>query len=301
MGWKLTDRPPPICDYEGSDYQETFWDAGGRAYEDRCEEIALRRLLPTAGELLLEIGAGAGRNTPRYKNYRRVVLLDYSRTQLQRAQERLGSGNGRYIYVAADVYALPFVAGLFDAATMIRTLHHMADAPRALQQVRQVLRPGAVFILEYANKRNLKAIIRYWLRYQAWSPFSLAPVEFARLNFDFHPRAIRRWLQDNRFAAQRTLTVSHLRVSILKRVLPTGVLVGIDSLAQLTGDWWQLSPSVFVRAEALGPSPIASPGEFFRCPACQQARLVEHPGSLTCSACSREWPVEAGIYDFRVR
>ena len=24
---------PPICDYEGSDYQTSFWDAGGRAYD----------------------------------------------------------------------------------------------------------------------------------------------------------------------------------------------------------------------------------------------------------------------------
>jgi len=58
---------PPICDYEGSDYQQTFWDSGQRIYEDRVEAIALRRLLPHSGEILLEIGAGAGRNTPRYR------------------------------------------------------------------------------------------------------------------------------------------------------------------------------------------------------------------------------------------
>ena len=94
----------------------------------------------------------------------------------------------RYIYVAADVYRLPFVAGLFDAATMIRVLHHMADAPLALQQVHQVLQPEAVFILEFANKHNLKAILRYLLKKQSWSPFTLEPVEFAALNFDFHPK-----------------------------------------------------------------------------------------------------------------
>jgi hypothetical protein len=32
---------PPICDYEGSDYQTSFWEEGERAYEDRVEEIAL--------------------------------------------------------------------------------------------------------------------------------------------------------------------------------------------------------------------------------------------------------------------
>ncbi len=99
---------PPVCDYEGSDYQSSFWDQGGREYEDRTEAIALKRLLPKHGRLMLELGAGAGRNTPRYLGFDRIVLLDYSRTQLEQAQARLGKSD-QYIYVAADVYRLPFV------------------------------------------------------------------------------------------------------------------------------------------------------------------------------------------------
>jgi ubiquinone/menaquinone biosynthesis C-methylase UbiE len=85
-----TKKNPPVCDYEGSDYQASFWDQGGRDYEDRTEAIALKRLLPKSGGLMLELGAGAGRNTPRYRGYEQVVLLDYSTTQLQQARERLG-------------------------------------------------------------------------------------------------------------------------------------------------------------------------------------------------------------------
>ena len=73
---------PPVCDYEGSDYQTTFWDQGGRAYEDQAEAIALRRILPTSGRLLLELGAGAGRNTPRYAGYARIVLLEQNYVHL---------------------------------------------------------------------------------------------------------------------------------------------------------------------------------------------------------------------------
>jgi SAM-dependent methyltransferase len=149
---------PPVCNYEGSDYQTSFWEQGGREYEDRAEALALKRLLPSRGRLMLELGAGAGRNTPRYAGFDRIVLLDYSRTQLEQAQQRLGISE-RYYYVAADVYRLPFVDGLFDGATMIRVLHHMADAPRALEQVKKVMRPGGTFILEFANKLNLKAIL----------------------------------------------------------------------------------------------------------------------------------------------
>ncbi len=163
---------------------------------------------------MLELGAGAGRNTPRYAGFERIVLLDFSRTQLEQAQQRLGRSD-KYIYVAADVYRLPFIDGLFDAATMIRVLHHMADAPQALRQVRNVLRPDGTFILEFANKLNLKAMLRYWLGRQEWSPFTLEPVEFAKLNFDFHPRAVRNWLRDLDFKIEKTLTVSHFRMGIL--------------------------------------------------------------------------------------
>jgi ubiquinone/menaquinone biosynthesis C-methylase UbiE len=165
------EKRPPVCDYEGSDYQTRFWEKGGREYEDRCEAIAIQRLLPQNGSLLLELGAGAGRNTPRYGGYRRVVLLDYSRTQLKQAQARLGRSD-RYIYI----YRLPFINSLFDTATMIRVLHHMADAPAALQQISSVLKPGASFILEFANKQNIKAILRYLLHRQQWNPFKPEPV-----------------------------------------------------------------------------------------------------------------------------
>lgn len=291
---------PPICNYEGSDYQHSFWEQGGRAYEDAAEEVALQRLLPAGGRLLLELGAGAGRNTPRYKGFERVVLLDYSRSQLEQAQQRLGNP-GRYLYVAADVYRLPFAPGLFDAATMIRTLHHMAEPRRALEQVRQVLQPGAAFILEFANKKNLKAILRYGLRRQSWNPFSPEPIEFAPLNFDFHPATVRAWLKLSGFALERQLTVSHFRIDALKRFLPLGMLVWMEAQAQRTGNLWQLTPSVFVRSRALGQGPAAAPEALFRCPACGHLPLPDTPPRIICLQCGQDYPMENGIYDFRLK
>lgn len=300
---------PPVCDYEGSDYQTSFWDKGGREYEDRTEAIALKRLLPKSGRLLLELGAGAGRNTPRYLGFDRVILLDYSRTQLVQAQQRLGISD-RYVFVAADVYRLPFVDELFDAATMIRVLHHMADAPKALGQVKQVMQSGGVFILEFANKLNLKAILRYLLGRQPWSPFTLEPVEFVKLNFDFHPKAIHKWLVELGFNIERTLALSHFRVGLLKRFLPTVILVFFDSILQWTGAWFQVSPSVFVKAKSVGrDTPSERPGippygqdnilSYFKCPDCGHHPLEDKKSHLICSNCMKKWEVKGGIYDFR--
>ena len=288
----------PICDYEGSDYQKTFWEEGERQYEDAVEAIALRRLLPPAGKRLLELGAGAGRNTSRYIGFEEITLLDYSRTQLEQARARLGSSS-KYRYVAADAYKLPFAPAVFDAATMIRTIHHLKEAESALQQVSQVLAQQGVFILEFANKRNLKALGRYILGKQEWNPFSLEPVEFVELNFNFHPRQIRSWLRANGFLIERQLTVSHFRVNFLKKHVPLSILQGLDSLLQWTGAFWQLTPSVFIKSTLT--TGIALQEFAFKCPQCAHYPLKPGGGDINCPQCGAMYPFQEGIYDFRVK
>ena len=289
---------PPICDYEGSQYQKDFWEDGGRAYEDAVEAIALKRLLPRAGGILLEVGAGAGRNTPRYHGYERIVLLDYSLTQLQQAKQNLGTSD-RYIYVAASVYQLPFDQAVFDASTMIRVLHHLVDGPLAFSEISRVLKPNAPFILEYANKQNIKAIFRWLFMRQTWNPFGRQPVEFVKLNFNFHPRTTRDWLGKAGLQVRKHLTVSHFRMGFMKRLFPLNLLVTLDSWAQKTGDWWQLSPSVFVLTMKQ-PTNVLQSETLFSCPQCREHRLEITENLVVCTNCRRQYPIQDGIYDFRI-
>ena len=298
----MVQETPLICDYEGSAYRTEFW-GRGREYEDGAERVAVRSLLPPAGRRLVEIGAGYGRLAPLYSGYDEVVFFDYALSQLRQAQEMWGEagpgGRPRYVYVAGDFYDLPFVPGLFDAVTMIRTLHHAADAPAVLRGVAQTLAPDGVFLLEFANKRNLKAILRYLARRQEWSPFDPQPVEFAELNFDFHPTWMRERLAEVGLRMQKQRTVSHFRLGLLKRLIPTGLLVALDRLCQPTGALWQLTPSVFVHCTADGDGPAASPGDFFRCTVCGLTVLVDEGDVLSCTDCGARFAVRDGIYDFR--
>jgi hypothetical protein len=179
----------------------------------------------------------------------------------------------------------------------------MADAPKALGQVKNVLEPEGIFILEFANKQNLKSILRYLLGRQKWSPFTLEPVEFVKLNFDFHPKAIRKWLEELGFAIEKTLALSHFRVGFLKRVIPTSILVFLDSLFQWTGAFWQFTPSVFVKAQVMRQDAIPPHGNtifsYFKCPDCAHSPLVEKHNYLECTNCKKKWEVRDGIYDFR--
>jgi ubiquinone/menaquinone biosynthesis C-methylase UbiE len=292
----------PICDYEGSAYRTEFW-GQGREYEDAAERVALRHLLPPTGRRLVEIGAGYGRLADLYSGYDEVVIFDYALSQLRQAQELWGDagpgGRPRYVYVAGDFYNLPFAAGLFDAVTAVRIIHHAADAPSVLRGVAQILAPGGAFVLEFANKRNLKAILRYLVRQQDWSPFDREPVEFVKLNFDFHPAWMRERLAEAGLQVRKVRTVSHFRVGPLKRVVPTGWLVGLDRLFQPTGALWQLTPSVFVRCDARADRPAAPLDAFFRCTVCGSTMLVDEGDALWCTDCGARFAACDGIYDFR--
>lgn len=292
----------PICDYEGSRYRTEFWTAA-RDYEDGAERVALRALLPPSGRTLVEIGAGFGRLGALYQGYETVVFMDYARTQLEQAVAQWGEGGAdgepRYRYVQADFYALPFVAGLFDAVTMIRTLHHATDAPAVLRGISESLAPQGVLVLEFANKHNLKALGRYLLRRQEWSPFDREPVEFVELNFDFHPQWIGEQLRRLRLKREAVRTVSHFRAGFLKRRIPTPWLVKLDACLQPTGALWQWSPSVFLRARASRKKAPAAPEDFFLCPACKADLESTTLDEFHCPNCGNSWRKEGAIYNFR--
>ncbi len=286
-----------ICDYEGSRYRTEFWEGQGREYEDRAERIALRKLLPPHGRRLIEIGAGYGRLVDLYQDYDEVLLLDYALSQLQQARERLGNDCVRYI--AADLYHIPLVDCCLDTAVMVRVMHHVQDPPTALSEIARILIPQGAFILEYANKRNLKAILRYLLRRQEWNPFSLQPVEFVRLNFDFHPAYMEARLREAGFDLEEELTVSTFRLPLLKRLVPASLLAHLDGLLQGPTAGLKLAPSLFLQARAEKTGPAAPVEALFRCPICGASPLETTAAALICLGCGRRWAIQDGIYNFK--
>jgi SAM-dependent methyltransferase len=290
-----------ICDYEGSDYKTRFWINADRAYEDAVERIALRRLFPPCGKRMVEFGAGFGRLADLYTGYDKIILLDYSRTMLEQARERWGS-DPRFRFVAADIYRLPFNDGVLSAATMVRVIHHIADVPQALSEIRRAIAPEGTFVLEFANKRNFKSVMRYALRRQDWNPHAPEPVEFVKLNFDFHPRWMKAQLRGAGFQTKRELAVSSLRSGLLKRVVPVQWMVYLDALLQLTAPIGELSPSVFtqnVNAVAGGSDGQALSGDaIFRSPR-SGAPLRREGDVLVCDADGTRWHAQDNFFDFK--
>jgi ubiquinone/menaquinone biosynthesis C-methylase UbiE len=294
-------QSPPVIDYEGSTYSTEFWTVA-REYEDRAERIAIRAMLPPRGARLIDIGAGAGRLGDLYLGYDEVILMDYARSTIVEARNRWGR-DPRFKFVAADLYALPFVDRAFDSAVMVRVIHHIVDVPRALGNIQAVMRPDSVFVFEFANKRNLKALARYALRKQKWSPFDREPIEFVALNFDFHPDWMKQQLRTAGFTFSQVRSVSLFRTSVLKRLFGAKRLAAIDGALQRPLASLALSPSVFVRCTpTLSPSPVQAERKgraLFACPACRSP-LPTQPvnDELRCNQGHR-WSGREGIYDFK--
>ncbi|NPV10017.1 MAG: methyltransferase domain-containing protein [Anaerolineae bacterium] len=284
-----------FCDYEGSDYRQRFW-TRERQYEDLVERQALAALLPAQGGAVAELGAGFGRLAALYAGYERVFLVDFSRTLLRQARED-HAHDPRFTYVAADIRRLPLAADAFDAVVTVRVLHHLRDIRPALAEAHRILRPEAPYLLEFASKRHLKAVIRYLARRQPWNPFTLEPVEFAELNFDFHPAYIRTHLADAGLEAERWSALSLFRWAPLKRRFSPRSLAGLENLLRPLASLYPLTPSILVRARARKPA-APEPSHLLGCPHCH-GPLEEEPRRVLCPACRRQWPVSGGILDFK--
>ena len=289
----MAEPPRPLCDYEGYDYKGVFW--AGRDYEDAVERIALQKLLPGRGERLVEIGAAYGRLGDIYGGYERVILLDPAKSQLREAQQRLGADR-RFLFVVGDIYRLPLASDALEVALTVRVLHHLTDVAAAFGEIQRILRPEGRYILEYANKRNLKEVLRHFVGRSSRKPFSPEPVEYAPLHFDFHPSYIEQLLRDAHFTLERGLAVSSLRLGLLKRVVPHSWLIRADGALQSPTASLKLAPSMFLLARADKKGQDSE--RLFRCPACGNEELEEAPSSLLCGVCGRSWPLEDGIYDF---
>jgi ubiquinone/menaquinone biosynthesis C-methylase UbiE len=105
---------------------------------------ALRRsLLATAVGHVLEIGGGTGANLSIYgPEVETLIITEPETPMVRRLERRIREQASLAKVLRAPAEDLPFEDDTFDAAVSTLVLCGVSDQPRALRQLRRVLRPG---------------------------------------------------------------------------------------------------------------------------------------------------------------
>lgn len=105
-------------------------------------------------QMVLEIACGPGRLTAAMQGLRFGIAVDASPAMLETAQRRVNGNPTRWGFLRTDAFVLPFRSESFDAVYTLRFVRHfqLGDRQRLYREIRRVLRPGGVFIVDALNR-----------------------------------------------------------------------------------------------------------------------------------------------------
>ncbi len=238
-------------DYNDKTYDYIkYWQ--GRDYENASEITALAKMLPKKGKCVLDAGGGFGRLIPVYKErFEEIVIFDQSTKILTQAEARAKALGIGVKTQEGDLYKLSqYGLGKFDCVVMVRVAHHLDNLEKVLQEIGQLLLPGGVFILEFANKLHAKSAIKNVAKlnfgYFKIDPISRASKDVTFLNF--HPDFVEKALKNSGFKIKEKLSVSNFRNDAVKRTLSKGSLLVLENLLQKPFGLVNFGPSIFMKA-----------------------------------------------------
>ena len=106
-----------------------------------------RDLIAGASGKVLEVGAGTGANLPYYNSaVESLTITEPEPPMLKRLQKRVQEQAPQTKVLRAPAEDLPFEDDSFDTAVSTLVLCGVDDQPRALRELRRVLRPGGRLI-----------------------------------------------------------------------------------------------------------------------------------------------------------
>ena len=318
-------------DYENYDYQE-FWEDDKRLYEDKSERIALRAMLrgeESRDRLFVDIGCGYGRLFNEYCRFPRIILVDYSMNNLKNARIRINKFLSetedripRILYVAADATKLPFKSDTADIIMTVRVVHHLEHPDRYFNEVSRILKNGSLYLLEFANKRNIKNILRFLIGKMDVSPFNKIPSQVGETIKNYHPSSIYDKLSSRNINIEKIISVSNFRSGFLKKIFGNKLLVFFERIYQKLFPFITLGPSIFLKGriadssekgsairdtiEAITPevsSSIKRISDFkdiLICPGCSEDNLELKEEKIECRSCGRSFVIDMGIIDFKI-
>ncbi|MDI1461952.1 class I SAM-dependent methyltransferase [Catellatospora sp. KI3] len=314
-------KPVEVIDYDANGYDyRSYW--SGRDYEFWAEDRVLRRLVPKLGRprWFADFGGAFGRNAGHYLPHaEHSVIMDYSATNLRNAGDRYAAevAAGRLHLIRCDLYRIPFRDFAFDAAMVVRVLHHLSDLDRGLTEMSRTI--GGQWLVDVPIKHHVLGLARGLKggdlrRVRGPEPVAMG-VEEPYWNFQL--RAVRARLGAMGWRTALGASVNNFRqwekVAPAKATKLARPLVhGMEVVAQTAGrGWW--GPSQFVLGRRNDPAApaydrlrqhgddlaphVADLARRVVCPQCV-SRLDWTPDTATCARCQVVFPRQGAFWDF---
>ena len=108
--------------------------------------ISRSQIAKQASGAVLEIGFGSGYNLPFYKNVSKLYALDPSRELYDLASNRIADVSFPIEYLQNSAENIPLEESSVDAVVSTWTLCSIPDLPKALKEIKRVLKPGGKFL-----------------------------------------------------------------------------------------------------------------------------------------------------------
>ena len=135
-----------------------YWERHARNYDASVRWVLgrpLPRMLELASESVrgkgrvLEVAAGTGIVTSAIAQTSEIVVAtDYASAMVESLEGRVqDAGLNNVSCEQADIYALPYQAGEFDAVVAANVLHLVPDLPAAIEALRKVTKPGGSLVV----------------------------------------------------------------------------------------------------------------------------------------------------------
>lgn len=244
--------------YDSYDYPN-YWKH--RGYEHQSEVIAIKAFLRKIPKITtaLEIGAGYGRLADIYSyRVKRLILSDPSGKLLKIARENIKNKKTKFVHSTIQNLSKKVKPHSADLIVMVRVMHHLDEPEEAIETIERLLTKDGYLILEFANKRHIKAMIERFLKGDFTFIADIFPkdirskrnIKANTLPFiNYHPDLICHLLEKHNFKIIEKRSVSNIRLPFIKTILPIDILLFIEKYMQELLSHFKLGPSIFVLAK----------------------------------------------------
>ena len=132
-----------------------IWDETVAEKDTAKLERMAERLKLKPGSLVLDVGTGTGVFIPYLFNSigkkGQIVALDIAEQMLKKARAKGFDGN--IDYLQADITGIPLRDEMFDSVVCYSSFPHFRDKPRALAEIKRVMKVGGRLLICHTSSR----------------------------------------------------------------------------------------------------------------------------------------------------